>query len=171
MHLRKRTQLVLGLLGMVLAVAACGGKDDDSDPTMTPPDSGIDSAVDIAAMSPAALTESFYRWHLSFPGNPLVHPRDKWHDYLTDEWIQAVEETLASFDPRGGGGDPFLCAQDFPNKVAVEEVSRSETDAVVAARFAWVPGTSQHEVTVELVRADDQWKINRIICPRLPSSP
>jgi hypothetical protein len=123
----------------------------------------IASADEIAAMAPVELVESFYRWHVSFPGSPLSHPRDKWQDYLTTEWIAKVQAIIASFDV--GGYDLFLCAQDKPVAFAAEETTRTDDAVTLSVRIGWNPGELTHSVTVDVIRQDGPWKINRVTCP------
>lgn len=173
--MRVRT-LLIGLAAFVLSAGllACGGGEEPPAPTPSPPaaDTGVDSPEAIAAMSPLELTESFYRWHVGFPGNPLLHTRDKWREYFTPAFIQQVEEILAPREGPGGGFDPFLCAQDIPAELAFAEEERSADEVTIRVQKLWGPGSPASELTVHLVRLDGRWWIARITCtpPAAPGS-
>ena len=156
---------------LATGLAACGLDAEPSlPPTFTIADTGVDSAEAIAAMSPVQLTESFYRWHLSFPGNPLLHTRDKWTEYFTPSFIHDVEMLLNSFRDSPGGFDPFLCAQNIPAVFTVSAGDQSGAQAGVLVRMEWGPGSSATEVTVGLVQDAGRWWIAEIVCPAPGSS-
>ncbi len=109
--------------------------------------------------------ENFYRWYIDYPGNVLVDGAHRSSEYLTEEFVQQVDETIASFDK--GGYDPFLCAQDVPGDLAFDRAIVSEEKASVVVHEIWNPGTSYEtrtEVTIALQMADGKWKIADIVC-------
>jgi|GEM_PF-784822 len=113
----------------------------------------------LAQRTPGQTVQAFYDWYLDYSrntGNAMV---DKaYHDspYLTPEYVQSVDELIASFDK--GGYDPFLQAQDIPEFVTVEEETVTGDKAVVTANTSF-PG---HGLVVRLVLADGGWKIDGI---------
>jgi len=110
--------------------------------------------------------EDFYSWYLSYPGNVVADGAHRSSEYLTGSFVEQVDELVASFTQ--GGYDPFLCAQDRPGEVRVDEqVTRSGDEATILVREAWNPGTEYEmttDVVVELEMADGVWKISNIIC-------
>jgi hypothetical protein len=115
--------------------------------------------------TPEAAVESFYEWYMGYSGNALVDGAYRSSEYLTDEFVQQVDEIVASFDR--GGYDPFLCAQDVPASLSVGEVAVSGEEASVVVRETWNPGTEYelvHDVTVALRLVDGTWKIADVTC-------
>jgi hypothetical protein len=118
--------------------------------------------------TPETVVESFYNWYVGYPGNSLVDGAYRSSEYLTPEFVQKVDEIVASFDE--GGYDPFLCAQDIPGELTVEKAVASGEGASVVVHEIWNPGTQYeliHDVTVALRLVDGQWKISDIICPKV----
>ena len=131
-------------------------------------------APDPAAMSPEQVVQGFYDWYLGYIGdpasgemrNPLVDGAYRSSEYLTGEFIQKVDEIVASFDDRGGY-DPFLCAQDIPRSFAVDDAVVVGGEASVVVHEIWNPGTeceSVHDVEVTLRMVDGVWKIADVTC-------
>jgi hypothetical protein len=110
--------------------------------------------------------EDFYAWYLSYPGNVVADGAYRSSEYLTVPFVEQVDELVASFTQ--GGYDPFLCAQDVPGEVRLDEqVTRSGDEATILVREVWNPGTEYEmttDVVVELEMADGVWKISNIIC-------
>jgi hypothetical protein len=141
------------VVAMAVLVTGCGGSPQ---PTEEPsPDPS----------SPAGVVESFYRWYVGYPGNPMADGAYRSSEYLSEDFVQEVGQLIASFE--GGGYDPFLCAQDIPGRVDVDEATVSGDEASVMVYGVWNPDTEfelVNEVEVELRRMDGQWKITDIIC-------
>jgi hypothetical protein len=88
-------------------------------------------------------------------------------EYLTPEYVGKVDGIIASFDPRGGAYDPFLCAQDVPGEMRFETLSQSDDTAQVVVHEAWNPGTEYEmvtDVTAALNYQNGEWKIADIVC-------
>jgi len=116
--------------------------------------------------APQEVVESFYDWYLSYPGNVIADGAYGSSEYLTESFVEKVDETIASFDK--GGYDPFLCAQDIPGDVVVDdEAVVSGGEATVVVHQVWNPGTeyeSVHDLTVVLQTVNGQWRIADILC-------
>jgi hypothetical protein len=115
-----------------------------------------------ARMTPEQVVESFYWWYAGYPGNPLADGAYRSSGNLTGEFIQKIDEIVASFDR--GGYDPFLCAQDVPEEFTLDEpatVSEDKASLVVHTSF------EGHVFTVELRQVDGcgRWQISDVICP------
>jgi hypothetical protein len=118
-------------------------------------------------MTPVEVVTKFYRWYIGYPANPLVDEAYKSSPYLSEELIQEIEETLASFaNGRSGPAsayDPILLAQDIPESFTVEEESLSGDRATVIVHLFWGgnPTPSDRRVELERVRQDKEvrWKI------------
>lgn len=116
--------------------------------------------------TPATVVRAFYDFYLSYIGdpasdnfrNPLV---DKaYHDtpYLTESFVQHIDELLAEFG--GAGYDPFLCAQDIP--VFIEPDVTFERNGMASVVFR--SSFPNQLVTVDLRPEDESWRISNITC-------
>lgn len=125
-----------------------------------------EEAVAAEPVDPVATTEAFYTWYLDYSDpeqgrNALVDHAYRESEYLSARWIGAVDTSLQQMEEDGGGGfDPFLMAQALPQEVSVEgwETDAEEACVVVHQLF----GETVHDLTVDLVREDGAWKIDRI---------
>jgi hypothetical protein len=117
-------------------------------------------------MSPAQVVESFFDWYLAYIGdpatgsfrNPMVDGAYRGHVLLTERIVQDIDELLDSFD--GAGYDPFLCAQDIPQRMTAEERELDGGTAMVEVTTSFVG----HSFRVDLVNQDGSWKIDDIRC-------
>jgi len=117
-------------------------------------------------LTPKEVTQGFYNWYLEYSrnqGNPLVSRAYRSSEYLTDQFAQKVDGLLDSF--AGGGYDPFLCAQDFPEKVSIGSVVVSGQNAWVVVQTHWTGGATVRETTVGLKDTGGEWKVVDILCP------
>ena len=119
-------------------------------------------------LSPAETVEAFYDWYLGYIdydrdagtfNNPLVDRAYRDAPYLAPDFIDEVDALLDSFT--GGGYDPFLCAQDFPESVTVAGSMALDVAAVVLVETGFV----NHALTVDLELVDEAWMITAIHCP------
>jgi hypothetical protein len=111
--------------------------------------------------TPEQTVEGFYNWYLGYArdvGNPLVDKAYQSSEYLTDGFIEQVDQILASFDR--GGYDPFLCAQDVPESVVVDEAVISGDGASLTVNTSF----EGHAFTVELQQANSRWTISNVVC-------
>jgi hypothetical protein len=129
-------------------------------------------------LSPEQVVEAFYHWYIDYPGNAMADEAYHSSEYLAEEWVQKVDEIIASFTK--GGYDPFLCAQDIPQDLRFDEAIVSGRDARVAVHEIWNPGTPHElvcDLEVVLKQADGEWKIVEVTCPEagaarpIPESP
>jgi hypothetical protein len=126
-----------------------------------------------ASASPDEVVDAFYRWYLGYPGNAMVDRAYRDSEYLSENFKVKVDGILDSFSM--GGYDPFLCAQDIPDSIAVGEPMLSGDTASVSVSTSF----EGHSFDLVLNRAQDGWKINAINCggavevapaPQLPAS-
>ena len=118
------------------------------------------SPSDPMIMTPEEVVESFYNWYMQYPGNPMVERAYRQSPFLTDQWIQEVDEALDSSQGQSGF-DPFLCAQDIPEKVFVQPANITQDTAVVVMKSSF----AGHSLTVDLQRTNGaDWKISAIRC-------
>ena len=109
-------------------------------------------------LSPTEVTNQFYRWYIGYPGNPLVDKAYRASPYLAKSMIEEVDETLASFEI--GGADPFLLAQDIPERFTVEAATVEDDRATVRVYFYWWSGDETPSVReITLAKRDGEWKI------------
>ncbi|NPV07348.1 MAG: DUF3828 domain-containing protein [Anaerolineae bacterium] len=108
-----------------------------------------------ANTTPSETVEAFYSWYIGLPMDQ-INTAYKDSDYLTEGFVQKVEQIRASFDR--GGYDPILLAQDIPNEVkAVEETVSGDTALVrVETSFAG------HSFLVELTQVGGEWRISDV---------
>jgi hypothetical protein len=118
-----------------------------------------------AQLSPVETVEAFYTWYLDYiqPGseqmrNPLVDRAYRDSPYLSTSMIEQVDALLESFaQEMGGGYDPFLLAQDFPQEIQPQPGAQEDT-VIVRQLF----GESWRELQVSLVQQDGVWLIDDI---------
>ena len=123
------------------------------------------ATLESSAVLPEEIVDRFYGWYLDYPGNAMVDEAYRSSEYLTVEFVQEVDEIIASFNK--GGYDPFLCAQDVPGSLIVEAVDVVGEEAVVVVREIWNVGTeyeSARDLEVALRMIDGAWKIADIAC-------
>jgi hypothetical protein len=111
--------------------------------------------------TPEGAASGFYDWYLWYArevGNPLVDGVYRSSEYLTPDLIQKVDEILASFDR--GGYDPFLCAQDIPDSIILQETDLSGDRASLVVETSF----EGHFFTLELREKDGRWAISDVIC-------
>jgi hypothetical protein len=118
------------------------------------------SPVDPLAMTPEEVVESFYNWYLEYPGNPTVDGAFKESPFLAETKIKSVEEELQL--RMDGGADPFMCAQDLPEKIYAQPAEIEAAQARVRVNSTFVG----HTFLVELEVQDGEWKIVHILCGR-----
>lgn len=152
--------LVILTIGVALAAVTLWVARPDFGPANAVAQSERDMpAADLAQLTPQQTVQAFYDWYLDYSqtkGNVIV---DKaYHDspYLTQEYVQSVDDLIASFDK--GGFDPFLQAQDIPEFVAVQDETITGDRAVVLASTSF----EGQELLVDLVLVDGVWRINHI---------
>jgi len=132
------------------------------------------SVPEPVALAPEEVVRGFYDWYLGYIGdpavgemrNPLADGAYRSSEYLAGEFVQKVDEIVASFDDKGGY-DPFLCAQDVPRSFSVDAATVSGDEASVVVHEMWNPGTkveSVYDVTVALRMVDGVWKIVDVAC-------
>jgi len=123
------------------------------------------ATFETSAAAPEEVVERFYDWYVGEPGSKLADAAYRSSERLAAEFVQQVDEIIASFDK--GGYDPFLCAQDVPGSFTVGEAVVSGEEATVVVHEVWNPGTeyeSVHDVEVTLRKVDGAWKIAGIAC-------
>jgi hypothetical protein len=116
------------------------------------------SPDDPLAMAPDEVVESFYNWLLEYPGNPISSGDYQSSPFLTAEYLDQIEQELSGNRP--GGVDPFLCAQDVPEKVSVQPAVLDDSQASVRV-FTSFEG---HSFIVRLAQKEREWKITGITC-------
>ena len=115
--------------------------------------------------TPEGTAKAFYTWYLAYFGdraagemnNPLIDGAYRDSGFLTDAFIQRVEEQLDSNTP-AGGGDPFLLAQDIPQAFSVDPGREADT-AIVHLQFG---SESVHHLQLNLERQDGILLIDQI---------
>jgi len=122
------------------------------------------------ALSPEEVTEGFYEWYFSYIGdrssgqgrNPLVDGAYRDSEYLTPAFVDQVDALIASFDK--GGYDPFLCAQDIPERLTVDEALVTDDHAAVMTNLFWMGNPMVSHTTVTLRQVEGAWMIDGVAC-------
>jgi hypothetical protein len=125
----------------------------------------VSSVLRAKGAAPDVVVERFYNWYLSYPGNVLAEGAHRSSELLTEEFVDGVDTTVASFQQ--GGYDPILCAQDVPGEFTVDGAVVSGEKATVVVHQLWNVGTEHEfarEVVVKLQMVDGSWLISDIIC-------
>ena len=91
--------------------------------------------------------------------NPLLNRSYQLSPYLTTDFTTQSDLRLNNI--AGVGLDPFLLAQDIPQKLKVEAFFIHEDEASSSSIELWAKSPSCY-LTVDLVRADGDWQINNI---------
>ncbi|MGC9357242.1 MAG: hypothetical protein ACP5GX_05225 [Anaerolineae bacterium] len=112
----------------------------------------------VPMVGPQEVVADFYADYLAYESNPLSDGWYHTHEAVSLDWAAAVDEILASFDK--AGYDPFLCAQDKPERVIPGQVTISGDKAVVDVESTF----EGHAFTVELRRVNTCWQITNVVC-------
>jgi hypothetical protein len=115
------------------------------------------SPQDPLVLTPEEVVEGFYNWYTEYPGNPNQGAY-RASPFLTESLMDSTAEIVAGFQM--GGYDPFLCAQDIPDKIYVNaaDISGQTAEIRVTSSFGG------HEFKVLLVQEDGEWKIDEVRC-------
>ncbi|MGD2177241.1 MAG: hypothetical protein PVG71_05400, partial [Anaerolineae bacterium] len=111
---------------LAVVISGCAPVRALSRPKATAPVGAAEIYQSVAQQNVLAteVVQSFYDWYLGYPGHVMAEGAYRSSEYLTGSFIEKVDEIVASFE--GGGYDPFLCAQDVPGNLIVDdEVARS----------------------------------------------
>lgn len=173
--LRGTRFLLIGLVLMLVALAACsaaplepGQIQTDATATVPAPQATAVPTTDERPTGPAAVTQAFYEWYLSYIGdrasgefrNPLVDRAYADSPYLTARYVGQVDEALATMQQ--GGYDPILQAQDIPERIEVQEPTPSGDSATVTVLRYWGGNPEPSPMVVHLVRQNGQWLIDNV---------
>jgi len=112
------------------------------------------------ALSPQEVVTKFYRWYVGYPANPLVDESYRSSPYLSKAFVEEIDEALASLER--GGADPFLLAQDIPERFAVGETMVSGDRAAVSVQLFWGGNPTPSERRVDLELIEGEWRITAI---------
>ena len=115
--------------------------------------------------SPEGTAKAFYTWYLAYfsdratgeMNNPLIDGAYRDSGFLTDAFIQRLNEELDAQTP--GGGDPFLLAQDIPQAFSVDPGREPDT-AIVHLQLG---GDSVHHLQLSFERQDGHLLIDQIV--------
>ncbi len=122
-----------------------------------------------ASDSPQVVTQQFYDWYLSeldleAGKNPFGQQLYTTSPYLTAAMIQKLDELQ---DDPTLHHDPILCAQNIPEMISAEEISASDTDAVVLLHSYYGDNPEPYQMTLLLDQSEGSWKISDMRCEDL----
>lgn len=118
------------------------------------------------AAAPDLVVRLFYGWYLRYIDrdgdmrNPLVDGAYRDSRYLSEAFVEEIDETLASFDR--SGFDPLLLAQDIPVRIEVGGMEVSGREARVMVEMFWGGNPTPSQRVVELRLMDGQWMIEGV---------
>lgn len=129
--------------------------------------------TDTAAMqqpAPEEAVQEFYTWYLDFIGdrssgefrNPLVERAYRDAPNLSTGFVEQMDTLLDTQTEELGGipADPFLCAQDIPERVDVAAISDAGSGIDVEMQSSF----ENHTWTVHVEPVDGNWLITDIRC-------
>jgi len=123
--------------------------------------------IDDVDHSPDTIVKSFYNRYLAYIENDGGAMRNPWVDgfyrdcpELSDSFVAAVDDALASFDK--GGADPILLAQDVPVKVEVSEGELVNDEVRVTVEMFWGGNPEPSGREVVLKRIDRSWQVTDV---------
>lgn len=105
----------------------------------------------------AQVTAAFYRWYIGYPGNAVADDAYRASPYLAEEMVAAVD-ALRAAETRGAA-DPFLLAQDIPERFEVGEAAVAGETATVPLRLYWAGNPTPTVRVVQLELLDGEWRI------------
>jgi hypothetical protein len=108
-------------------------------------------------LGPAEVVAAFYRWYIGYPGNAVADDAYRASPYLADEMVAAVD-TLRAAEPRGGA-DPFLLAQDIPERFEVGEATVNGLMATAPLQLYWSGNPMPTVRVVQLELLEGEWRI------------
>ena len=117
------------------------------------------SPADPLVLTPEEVVEGFYNWYIEYPGNPNLGAYQE-SPFLTAALVTKIDETINNF--QAGGADPFLCAQDRPDKIFVDTAEISDQTAEIRVTSSF----EGHEFQVHLIQEDGEWKMDSVRCGR-----
>jgi len=109
-------------------------------------------------LSPQEVVSKFYRWYVGYPGNPLVDREYRESPYLAESFVSEVDEMAK----RGFRADPFLLAQDIPERFTVEGAEVSGEEAMVLVSLYWGGNPTPTARWVDLRLVDGEWMITDV---------
>lgn len=126
-------------------------------------------------LSPEAIAELVYSQAIMFQRHDFAQHLERtpfidwgyaWGRYMSEGLLEELAEAYTSEE--GRHVDPFLCAQDLPERVSVEAVEMSEDAATLLVNGDYPAGPdaySTFELTLaEMGLVDGQWKLVAISC-------
>ncbi len=107
---------------------------------------------------PEQVVQEFYKWYLSYQGNPLSSRAFRSSPQLSQNMIDNLERALQG----GLMFDPVLCAQDKPTTIQTSPAQISGGEALVQVKTSF----ADHSFVVKLVQVDGDWLIDQVECQR-----
>jgi hypothetical protein len=118
--------------------------------------------------TPGEAVTSYYNWYLGYITgsgefrNPLVDGAYRDSEYLTQDFIERIDERLAG--DMGLGYDLFLCAQDMPERYTYEVIRVRSGESLVLLREYFGGNPRSHNLTLTLNNTEGTWKIDDVVC-------
>lgn len=105
--------------------------------------------------SPESVVADFYTWFLA---DPAAGPKDPLEsEALAPELVKRIQQARAENDIEQAVN--FVCAQDFPERMDIEETSLNGDEATVKVKSSF-----GNTITVVMKVYDGEWKISDVSC-------
>lgn len=127
------------------------------------------SVVAQEADAPGEAITDFYNWYLNYfwSGDtfrsPLADGAYRDSEYLTQDFIERIDERLAEAGIAGLGYDLFLCAQDIPDRYEYEVIRVQPGELQVLLR-EYFGAQHANNLTLMLNNSADGWQIDDVVC-------
>ncbi len=134
-------------------------------PTSASPTSTATDTADKAIVS--TITDNFYKDYDSCMKNPPSQAAGKVSAYCQNNTGLTTTTFKANLEKGGtakAGADPIFCAQNIPESVNINpdtQITGGKAIVFVSEKF----GPTQIKIQVDILKENDAWKIDNIICP------
>ena len=113
----------------------------------------------------AQMTQNFYQEYINCLSNPPQEATGEVQSYCQTHNPFASSNLQTNLAANGTDEmDPIVCGQNPPQSIIIRKIIPEETKASAIVIEEYAAGTT--ELTVDLQKEDDQWKIINIHCPK-----
>jgi hypothetical protein len=115
-------------------------------------------SIDLSELSPNQVVQRFYSWYLNYKGNPVADKAYLSSELVSDRFKELIQTQVV--DQEVAQVDPFLLAQDLPEKFeATESIIEDDTASI---KVIFTIDQQEFFRQVDLIKADNIWQINQV---------